>query len=68
MSRKPADRRRIRESRRARTLRGFVPSIQPLEARQLMTGEIYVSDLAWSSSSNGLGPVERDASVGGGPA
>ncbi|AMV40931.1 fibronectin type III domain-containing protein [Planctomyces sp. SH-PL62] len=65
MRRSSSDRHRDRLARRARAFRGFVPGMQPLEGRQLMAADVRLSRLAWTSATNGLGPVEIDRSNGG---
>ena len=65
MRRSSSDRHRDRMARRARAFRGFVPGLQPLEGRRLMTADVQLSRLSWSSATNGLGPVEIDRNNGG---
>lgn len=55
-------------ARRARAFRGFVPGMQPLEGRRLMTADVQLSRLAWVTATNGRGPVELDRNAGGGGA
>lgn len=36
----------------------------PASAEPVLTGELFASDLAWASATNGWGPVEKDRSNG----
>ena len=44
--------------------RAIRPVVERLECRQLLS-TTYISDLTWTSATNGWGPVEKDMSNGG---